>query len=727
MKVELLFPPAWDVLGTVYPALPLLTGFLRDKGISASPRDINIEVSNAMLSKEYLQIVKKKNDQQIKDIKTNNADSAEDIGRLEELIISSKLTDFIIDLIEPAKNALRSKVTDASPIKRYIRILEAAGEVISAPYYPSKWSILSSNYISRYTEGALTLENVYRSVFNDKENIFLDFFREQVVPSLMREQERIVGISLACHGQLIPGLTLARTIKEVHPKVHLTIGGPMLPYLEGAIFAFPEIFNLIDSAVVGDGELALRDLVYQLDENKNFGAVPNLIYRSKEGDVKWSQYKAVTGSKHHITPDFTDYDLNLYFRSPILLPYLTARGCYWNKCAFCSLNSSYGNSYRPLTVEKVVEDLKKLKEKYQCECFEFVDCVFSPIRLKELSQKIINSDLQIYWDVLARFEPEFSSELFHLAFQAGCRLFSWGLESGSQRVLDKMEKGINILNVASILQQSHEAGIWNNVFVMICFPGETEADFYKSLEFVIQNAEFIDSLEHTWFRLERCSKAFDNPSKYGISIDDYAASTCSLDYKYHSVKGMKHAKKIEMFNLFDTETLHLHCHIKNIGGFEGTRIIVFLRYNPKSEFRKMQKKEASKAVRIHQAFKKPNAWKFAVKEKTLWSKRFSLPTHHKDLRFQSGFDPTTNTYVVLPEVFVYYLNKSHTLGELENGISKDKNFTTLFFVVDRFALGFFREMISTLLKRLIELDFLESLHYHSRLKCAIDSGNFESL
>ena len=103
-----------------------------------------------------------------------------------------------------------------------------------------------------------------------------------------------------------------------------------------------------------------------------------------------------------------------------------------------------------------------------------------------------------------------------MARRAGCRLLSFGMESGSQHMLDLMDKGTRVETMERILQDSAAAGIWNHTFLFFGFPGETEEDARETIEFFQTNRGAIHSISSSVFLLERHARASADPQAYDI-------------------------------------------------------------------------------------------------------------------------------------------------------------------------------------------------------------------
>jgi radical SAM superfamily enzyme YgiQ (UPF0313 family) len=125
--------------------------------------------------------------------------------------------------------------------------------------------------------------------------------------------------------------------------------------------------------------------------------------------------------------------------------------------------------------------------------FEFSDCLINGRmgELMALADLLIDRGPKIRWQAQAIVRPFMTRGVFDKLAASGCREMLFGIESGSQRVLDKMRKGFRIADAGRVVRDATRAGIDVVANFMFGFPGETEADFAATLAFVEKNARWI--------------------------------------------------------------------------------------------------------------------------------------------------------------------------------------------------------------------------------------------
>jgi len=130
----------------------------------------------------------------------------------------------------------------------------------------------------------------------------------------------------------------------------------------------------------------------------------------------------------------------------------------------------------------------------QVQKFEVVDTALNlnVNALSKLCEFIIQEQLPIRWGGAAMLHPNTTYELLLKMKQAGCENIGYGLESGSQKIIDRMNKGFKIEDAERIIRDTHNAGIEVTVGIIVGFPGETRDDFKLTMDFIARNKDYID-------------------------------------------------------------------------------------------------------------------------------------------------------------------------------------------------------------------------------------------
>jgi len=546
VKAMLLFPPHWEPM-MPHLALPSLTAYLRSHGVEVIQRDINIEVFDRVLSRGHLTVLLRQLRRKRRLMGRKGQGTPLMRARVQAMDWALERGWEIAADVDWAKEIIRSErfFEPELSLRAFFTLTEGL-RLASVPFFPSALHL--TGYDSAYPPDS---SQAILSAVQDRDlNLFRALFERTILPQIRRERPDLVGISLTSAHQVIAGFTLASLIKEAGVRAHITLGGKMitcwrdlLPHREG-------LWKLFDSAILFEGEVALLRLIEALERGEDLASVPNLIYRDGPR-IRVNALKPPEPADALPIPDFEGLPLDRYLAPLRVLPVAASRGCYWGRCAFC--NVGYGESlhFSERRAERVAEEMMALAEAYNARHFFFADEALSPRMLKFLSVQLIEAGADFNWTCCARFEPGISAELLRQMRRAGCRMVLYGLESGSQRVLDWMDKGIRIETARRILKEGAEAGIWNHAFIFFGFPGETEEEAWETVRFFNANRGIIHSACTGTFLLERYAGVADEAAGYGVSrLISRPERDLAYYYDYEVSSGVSSARAEEIEDQF---------------------------------------------------------------------------------------------------------------------------------------------------------------------------------
>lgn len=512
MKVMLLFPPNWTP-SMPHLALPTLTAYLREHNVEVIQRDLNALTFDHILTRDYM----------IKALARLREDYGARVGRHPTNRRAIPQRDHVrwalsegpklANDVHQAKRLMRSEdFFDGNKSFDAFQTVIQCLEIASLPFYPASLNL--QTYISAYpTDSSQALLD---GVKDENHNIFLDIFREGIIEEIKREQPDVVGISIPSMPQMLAGMTLAYLIKDAGLTCHVTVGGPHISMLRDELAKVPAIFELIDSAVVFDGEVPLLQLVEAVTSDRDLSTVPNLVYREGD-DIHVTDRKVPEKISDLPLPDFDGLPLDIYLAPVLALPLLTARGCYFGKCAFCNVGYGEAESFSQLRAEQLAEQMMTLHEKYGVRHIFFSDEAITPKNLRALPPVLRELETEFHWGGCVRFEKVVNKEMLAGAQDVGCRMILFGLESASEAIMDRMIKGTKVDDMSRILRESGEVGIWNHTFFFFGFPGETLEDAQETVNFLFNHKPYIHSAAMGTFLMERYSPAHRFPEKFGVS------------------------------------------------------------------------------------------------------------------------------------------------------------------------------------------------------------------
>jgi hypothetical protein len=299
-----------------------------------------------------------------------------------------------------------------------------------------------------------------------QDNPFYPYFETRLTDAL-KEGLEFIGFSLNYLSQALCTFAMIGFIKNINQGQKIILGGSLVTSWVKLGICDDMFSGLVDEMVAGAGEQKLLELLGINDDRINY------------------------------PPDYKEFSGNQYFAPGIILPYSSSRGCYWHNCAFCP-EKSEENPYLPLLVSQALEELQALTRQTNPALIHLLDNAISPALLKALAQE----QLGIPWYGFTRVTNHLADDDFCSALKkSGCVMLKLGIESGDQKVLDQLNKGIDLSTASAVLKSLKKAGIATYVYLLFGTPSETEAGAKKTLEFVRQHHDCIDFLNLAIFNL----------------------------------------------------------------------------------------------------------------------------------------------------------------------------------------------------------------------------------
>jgi hypothetical protein len=347
---------------------------------------------------------------------------------------------------------------------------------------------------------------------------------EQIRPSL-------VCLSIPFPGNLFGALKCGQYIRNHFSETKVAIGGGYVN-TELRSLREPRLFDYLDFVALDDGEAPLMYLLEYL-EGKRVQTHLKRIFLREEGMVKYvnGATERDVPQRETGTPDYTDLPLGDYLSVIELVNPMhrlwsdgrwnkltLAHGCYWGKCSFCDVSLDYIRRYEPLTPAILCDRIQEIITQTGQNGFHFVDEAAPPALMGDLALEIIRRGMTVVWWTNIRFEKRFTADLCRLLRASGCIAVSGGLEVASDRLLDKMKKGVTVSQVANVASAFTTAGIMVHAYLMYGFPTQTAHETIDSLEMVRQMFELGILQSGFWhrFAMTAHSPVGLQPSAFGV-------------------------------------------------------------------------------------------------------------------------------------------------------------------------------------------------------------------
>ncbi len=255
-------------------------------------------------------------------------------------------------------------------------------------------------------------------------------FFKRYISEILGNKPDYIGFSLGADFDPV-SRAIRMHIKKL-TRLPIIAGGSLTSFMGDENLSAVFLKECIDYLIIGPGEYALPNLIEALNDKKEPSGVANVFYK-KGNFVKTNVLETITKLDALPFPDFSQFDLDLYFNPGKVLPVQDARGCSWRKCAFCDYRRNYFGTYSTFSIDRVIQIIRYLKDTYNCQYFVFHNDDLPPGRARKISRAIIKHKIKnIYFKTYARLVDGFNERLLRLIRKAGFCCIIWGLESGSQ-------------------------------------------------------------------------------------------------------------------------------------------------------------------------------------------------------------------------------------------------------------------------------------------------------
>ena len=345
---------------------------------------------------------------------------------------------------------------------------------------------------------------------------------EDVTARILAMRPEVVGFS-ATTISITNAARLAARLKETDPSIVTIVGGAHVSAIpERTLSAFPDL----DFGIVGEGETSLFELLDRLRDGRPWADVPGAAGRDPDGRVRANPrapyiadldalpmpaWDLVTDFPHRFQPSLFSYR-----RSPVAT-LVTSRGCPFS-CAFCDRSTS-GKLGRYLSTEAVVRHCRHLAD-LGVRHVIFYDDLFTvkKKRVLELCEAFRAEGFTFTWS--CNSHPNLlDPPTLRLMRRAGCWQIAYGIESGSQRVLDVVKREVRLPRMRETLRMTRDAGIRAKGYLMIAHPTETEETLRETNDF-LRTVE-LDLCQITKFTPYPGTPAYPNIAEYGTFVEDW--------------------------------------------------------------------------------------------------------------------------------------------------------------------------------------------------------------
>lgn len=555
MKILLVTPPLVQ-LNTPYPAMPVLTGFLRGQGQDVVQEDLSLALALRLFSQAGLEKV------------AEACRAAQQVSPAVRFFLEN--CDQYINSIEAVIAFLQGKNLatgwliarrDYLPEGAHFKALSATGDWDESEEYlfelfgslsvNDRAKYLASLYLddladviregvdpdfgfARYAEhlalSAPTFDFLMQRL--DRAPTFVDGLIDDLAAAVIcKHQPEILGLTLPFPGTVYGAFRIASVARRLAPDTRIVFGGGYVN-TELRQLSDVRVFKWIDALCFDEGCAPWLGILGKGPSTRlaTVHALPEVVLQ--EGR---------TSSTEVLLPPMPDYkgvDLTRYLdllemANPMhrlwsdgrWLKVQLANGCYWGKCAFCDVTLDYIRRYQPPRVSELVDHLVRLKEETGQSGFHFTDEAISPALVRALCDELISRKVTLTWWGNIRFDKAFTPELVQRMATAGCVAVTGGLECANDRLLKLMNKGITLAHAKRVLQAFSDVGILVHAYLMYGFPTQTEEETLGALAYVRDcfAAGVIQSAYWHRFALTVHSPIACQPERFNLRVCEVSA------------------------------------------------------------------------------------------------------------------------------------------------------------------------------------------------------------
>lgn len=431
-----------------------------------------------------------------------------------------------------------------------------------------------SRYAERISRTATDFSPLHEAL-NTKDTAVTRILKELVQQYIEEVNPEFVCITAPFPGNVFSAFYIAKTIKKHFPKVVCILGGGYVNTELRSVYD-ERVFQYFDYLTLDDGETPLRKIL-EFHHNGKSNPEFKRTFLANKGGVSFENNTADfdVAQRDVGTPDYSDLKLDQYISVlEVLNPMhrkwsdgrwnkLTlAHGCYWGKCSFCDVSLDYIARYEPIDAKILCDRIEEIIHQTGSTGFHFVDEAAPPALMRDLAIEILRRGLQISWWTNIRFEKSFTLDLCKLLAASGCIAVTGGLEVASDRLLEKMKKGVTVRQVANVASNFTQSNILVHAYLMYGFPTQTAQETIDSMEIVRQMLEVGIIQSGFWhqFAMTAHSPVGLAPQSYEVvKVGPEFLGFADNDLFHEDPKGADH----EMFS--EGLRISLHNYMSGVG------------------------------------------------------------------------------------------------------------------------------------------------------------------
>jgi anaerobic magnesium-protoporphyrin IX monomethyl ester cyclase len=515
VKLALVYPPTCDPTAP-YLSLAALAAVLRPAGVETLLVDANLEAWEHALAPARLRRCAARVRARLERLDRQPALAHAEQLELATLAAALPAAARAPAAIGAALATMRDEAAffDEDRYEAAVLTIEAAQELVSAAHAPTQASF--REYRSPFS---LLDADEIRADAAPERDPFHGYFTEVLAPRLRAAGVQAVGLSVAFPGQLQPAFSCAYALRAALPGVPLLVGGPAAAQLlvrlaDGALDHALGPFAL---GCLAEGEAALLEVCRRLGRGAPLAGVPGTVARDGAAVVRGPAAPPADLAALP-PPDFDGLPLDRYLSPRLVLPFDPTRGCYWGRCAFChyGLCAAGTAPYRERPPAAAAAALARLADRHGTRFFYLSQDAIRPATLAALGRAVTDAGLEARFGTDLRPEPTLTAARCRDLAQAGLRAAALGLESGDERVLALIDKGITVAAATGAVHALRGAGVAVEAMVLTGFPTETPAERRATLRLLATLQPALSLFMVSEHGLTAGARVAREPARYGL-------------------------------------------------------------------------------------------------------------------------------------------------------------------------------------------------------------------
>jgi len=355
-----------------------------------------------------------------------------------------------------------------------------------------------------YLQGALEKEK-HQTIVQDYNRYDWEKVKDKIIDSIKQLNPDVVGLNCVTMNRTA-GFKIAKIVKKINPKIKIILGGIHASSLYKQILEnFP-----IDAIVIGESDHTIGPLINAFEKNESLKNVKGIAYKNTKNEI------IVTKPNIPIHDlDSIPFPRHEVFRKVIektkTAVMITSRGCPFG-CTFCSTSRYWGRMWRPRNYKNVVDEIESLVQTFpELEMIQFYDDTFTlnNKRVIDICNEIMKRKIKINWICAGRVDV-ITREMLVKMKQAGCVDISYGVESGSEKILKAIDKNITKEQVKKVIDMTNSVGLPYEVYLMVGPPGE-------NWETVKETVKFLKTLKNVNVNSVAKLQLYPNTATYDLA------------------------------------------------------------------------------------------------------------------------------------------------------------------------------------------------------------------